>query len=189
MTSSTTNNSSSLSFRLVPDQVAKDGEALALTPGLNFFELSTLQLQPQKPENLDGFLVLEPVGRDLLMLTPGENEAPIRVNDLVAPSVALLRQGDHLHVGDCPFEVAQYSQPDIAPPDEAALGKACPVCRTPFEPYTRVYRCACGCLIHHEEGENPEELLICSDLLDGCPACGREITLTEGYVRTPFAES
>ncbi len=189
MTTNTLTNPDSASFRLVPDQAAKEGEALVLAPGLNFFQLGTLQLQPQKPENFDGFLVLEPLGRDLLMLAPGEHDEPIRVNDLAAPSVALLRQGDHLHVGNCPFEVAQYSQPDIAAPDEAALGKPCPVCRTPFEPDTRVYRCACGCLLHHEEGENPEELLVCSDLLDGCPACGREITLSEGYVKTPFAES
>lgn len=172
----------SLSFHLILAQAGKEGEALPLPEGVCYLDPETLHVETKQSDNQDDRLVFEQHGRKLLLLNP--SRVPLRVNDLKAPSVLLLEEGDHLMLGDGHLlATALHNSPEIGPTPEAKIGRACPVCRSVFEAGNRVYHCgSCGGILHLEEGDNPEEALQCALSVSHCIACNHPIDLEEGYV-------
>lgn len=135
-------------------------------------------------------VVLEPLsvdgqGRLLAIAAP---ELGLRINGLPAPSVALLRLGDELHVGGGPpLYVTEYRSPRIEVPSGELLDRSCAVCRLSLTAETRVYICSgCGCPMHLEGPEVPvDERLTCC-LLGDCP-CGAPVSTESGYAWRPEA--
>tara|TARA_R110002096_G_scaffold24760_24_gene78045 strand:+ start:4990 stop:5556 length:567 start_codon:yes stop_codon:yes gene_type:complete len=177
-----TESQPSLSFHLIPAQAGKEGGAISLPKSPSYLDPETLEIGTEKPAPSQRRLTFEPHGRNLLVLNP--DRVPLRVNDLNAPRVHLLEEGDHLLIGNQHLlATALYNCPEIGPPPSANIGRACPVCRNTFTSEDRVYHCgSCGGVLHLEEGDNPDESLQCALSVTHCLTCNHPINLEEGYI-------
>ncbi|MEM1296316.1 MAG: hypothetical protein AAGH89_13190 [Verrucomicrobiota bacterium] len=172
----------SLSFHLILAQAGKKEGAIPLPGGVCYFDPKTLKIDSNEPNQNQQRLILEQHGRNLLLLNP--SRIPLRINDLNAPRIHLLQEGDHLLVGDGHLlAAALHNSPEVGPPPTAKIGRACPVCRNAFVADDRVYHCgSCGGVLHLEEGDNPDEALQCALSISNCVACNQPINLEEGYI-------
>lgn len=133
----------------------------------------------------DAARIGSPGGAALLAAVPESLGA--RLNGLPAPPLALLQPGDRLEVPGGPvLHLLLHVRPEIGPPPPAAVGTACPVCRTPVTAETRVYLCRCGAAIHAEDASRPAaERLECALLSTLCAACQQPIHRQEITIGAP----
>lgn len=166
-------------------------EPLAVPSGLTRLSLASRAAELMAcPGQQAGCLLLEPVRaghrQRLLLLVP--DGAGLRVNDRLAPPLALLREGDRLGIGAAPaLEVGFHAAPVIGPPAPESVGRQCPVCRGNVEASTRIYHCPCGTPLHLEEGPD-HEARKCALVVGHCPSCGQATRLTPGCARQPWLE-
>jgi hypothetical protein len=116
-----------------------------------------------------------PGGAALLAAVPVALGA--RLNGLPALPLALLQPGDRLEVPGGPvLTLFARLRPEFGPPPPEAVGRPCPVCRTPVAADCRVYVCRCGAAIHAEDESRPaEQRLECAQLTTVCAACQQAI--------------
>lgn len=179
---------------------AAGGRALSVPPGLSWlwFRRGALRLaraaarSPVRGGPPAQRWPLEPVGvchQRFLLLANGDPSRGISVNGEPAPDLAVLGVSDEVRIPAArgvTFHVTIYRRPYVGPPPSALLGQPCPVCRSPLTRETRVYLCACGAGIHHEDESVPaDRRLDCFALARDCPVCARPLDATEGYVHVP----
>ena len=131
-----------------------------------------------------GAVVVEPFispRRQLRLFARFTRGTSALVNGEPAPRYAVLAPGDELHwAAGCACRLALFIRPQIGPPPRSALGKPCPVCRTPFVERTTCVTCVCGVTLHCEA--DAAEPLQCAQQARDCPICRRPIVLTPAYV-------
>jgi len=111
----------------------------------------------------------------------------VQVNGLPAPRVSLLKEKDTLRLdGNFLLHVTVYNRPAIGPVKAEWIDRECPVCRVPFKPSSRCYVCACGAVLHCEDGGNDDDLP-CAEVSarSGCPVCQRPVIIQPGYSYLP----
>ena len=142
-----------------------------------------------KPPGVKGAVLMEqvPLRRQPRLLVVRAGAGRAHVNGLPAPRFALLKEKDTLRLDeDCVLHVAVFNQPSIGLASAERVGKECPVCRVPFLATSKCYVCACGTVMHCEDGGNDDSLQ-CAQLRarSGCPACQRPVVLESGYSYLP----
>jgi len=121
----------------------------------------------------------------LLLITPARSRA--WVNGLPAPRVAVIRECDCVRLPGAThvLYLCLFNSSAVGPPPPDAVGRNCPVCRTPVKADTCVYCCSsCGRVYHMEDEAESESALQCAQLISRCE-CGREVLTEPGYGSLP----
>ncbi len=139
------------------------------------------------PELAHGVLIEPTMSSDkrlqLVLVNRGKRE--VRVNETVAPRVALLREGDRFRLDqEAAFHVCLYRRPRVALAAHLGVaGKTCPVCLLPLQEDDVCYACVCGTA--YQCNPPPTGKLECARTLSRCITCQRELVLQGGFVRLP----
>jgi hypothetical protein len=166
--------------------------SLAVPPGPAWLwpsEGGSPKIAMSRPGESEQAVLLEQVAlrRQPRLLLVREGGDHVQVNGLPAPRFSLLKERDTLRLkGNFLLHVTVYNRPVIGPVGAEWIGKECPVCRVPFTAACRCYVCACGAVLHCENG-GTDDCLQCAQLRarSGCPACQRPVVLEPGYSYLP----
>lgn len=131
-----------------------------------------------------GAPVLEAVqqsGRSRLLLLPG-SAGLVRRNGQPSLPLELLEIGDELRYRGREYFVSRQLGQRLSLATSAETSARCLLCRVAFEPGQRIYRCACGSILHCVDDPDiaEEERLECARMVPSCPHCSEPIDFSEG---------
>ncbi len=127
-------------------------------------------------------------GPQVLLVNP--EGVDVRVNDRLAPPLALLKERDRFSISCGPaYEIDVFNQPWIGPVPAEFVGQSCPVCHDVFRAGQRGFLCPhCRWPMHLEEGPD-DKVLKCAHYVTICPTCEKPVRLAAGWLTEPWSGS
>ena len=161
---------------------------LELPPGVSRFENGTIVSRLHEDSQARAAVLLEPLlGRkpQLLLLNLGSHS--VRVNDQLAPALAVLRERDQFRIGCGPaWQVGVFHRPRIQPPSPEEEQLQCLVCLNHLERSDLCFWCpGCGAGMHLKRANGPENAEPCAGEGEPCLGCTRPISFRESYLTEP----